>query len=204
MEIQNAVASIVSAVDITSLNALCVFFVGALGALIKDISDDGGLELPNLADGKFYLGSLGGMLIGGVAGLISGDSFIGALTGGYMGYGVIVAALGKLESKAVEVAADIPALIEKIAKKNKVDVKLALAVAEAESGFNVNAIRENAPDSIDRGLYQINSKWHPEVTEAQAFNPEFATQFFCEAVKNGNLSWWNASKPKWIDKVMAA
>jgi len=201
MDFSNAFASLASAVDIVSLNALCVFFVGALGALIKDISDDGGLELPNLADGKFYLGSLGGMLIGGVAGLISGDSFIGALTGGYMGYGVIVAALGKLETKAVEAAADIPALIEKIAKKNKVDVKLALAVAEAESGFNPAAVNTNTDGTRDRGLYQINEKWHPEVSDAQAFDPSYAAQFFCDAVKAGNLSWWNSSKSKWIDKI---
>lgn len=204
MDFSNAFASLAFAVDIVSVNALCVFFIGALGALIKDISDDGALELPNLADGKFYLGSLGGSLIGGVAGLLSGDSFIGALTGGYMGYGVIVAALGGIEKKAVEVAADIPALIEKIAKKNKVDVKLALAVAEAESSFNATATHTNGDNSIDRGIYQINSKWHPEVTEAQAFDPEFATQFFCDAVKAGNLSWWNSSKPKWIEKVYTA
>jgi hypothetical protein len=203
MDFSNDFASLAYAVDIATLNALCVFFVGALGALIKDISDDGGLEMPNLKEGKFYLGSLGGMLIGGVAGLISGDSFIGALSGGFMGYGLIVSALGKFETKAVEVAADIPALIEKIAKKNKVDVKLALAVAEAESGFDPAAVNTNTDGTRDRGLYQINEKWHPEITDAQAFNPEFAAQFFCDAVKAGNLSWWNSSKSKWSEKVYA-
>ena len=79
--------------------------------------------------------------------------------------------------------------------------KLALAVAEAESSFNPKAEHKNADGSADRGLYQINSKWHPEVSEAQAYDPEFATEFFCKAVKDGNLSWWNSSKPRWIEKV---
>lgn len=202
MDLSNAFASLASAVDIASFNALCVFLIGALGALIKDISDDDGLQLPSLKNGKFYLGFLGGCLIGGVAGLLSGDSFIGALSGGFMGYSLILSALGQVEKKAAETVADLPALIEKIAKKNKVNPTLALAVAEAESSFNKSAEHANADGSIDRGLYQINSKWHPEVSPEQAFDPEFSINFFCQAVKDGNLSWWNASKSKWIDKVV--
>lgn len=198
---QAFLASVASAVDIASFNALCLFLVGALGALVRDITDDDGLQLPTITQGKFYLGFLGGTLLGGVAGLLSGDSFLGALTAGFAGYSVIITALsGKMITtpKKQETTQEI---IERVAKKNKTDVKLALAVAEAESNFNPQAINKNADDSIDRGLFQINSKWHPEVSDQQAFDPEFATEFFCKAVKDGNLTWWNSSKSKWIDKV---
>lgn len=198
---QTFLASISSAIDIASLNALCLFLIGALGALVRDVTDDDGLQLPSINQGKFYVGFLGGALIGGVAGLISGDSFLGALTAGFAGYSVILTALNGKITPITKKEETPQQIIERIAKKNKSDVKLALAVAEAESNFNPLATNKNADDSIDRGLYQINSKWHPEVKEEQAFDPEFATEFFCKAIKDGNLSWWNASKSRWIEKV---
>lgn len=49
----------------------------------------------------------------------------------------------------------------------------AVAVALAESGGNSAAVHTNldAHRSRDRGLWQINSYWHKEVTDAQAFDP---------------------------------
>jgi hypothetical protein len=91
-------------------------------------------------------------------------------------------------------------LIKKTAKKYNIDEELAVRVAKCESGLNPKAININAPDSIDRGLYQINSKWHPEVTEEQAFNIQFSINFFCEAVKNGYIRWWKASQKCWETK----
>ncbi len=52
----------------------------------------------------------------------------------------------------------------------------AVAVALAESGGNPQAVNVNTDRyrSRDRGLWQINSHWHPEVSDAQAFNPASA------------------------------
>lgn len=49
----------------------------------------------------------------------------------------------------------------------------AVAVALAESGGNPAATHTNMDThrSRDRGLWQINSYWHKEVPDAQAFNP---------------------------------
>lgn len=49
----------------------------------------------------------------------------------------------------------------------------ATAVALAESGGRVHAANTagNTPPSRDRGLWQINDHYHPEVTDEQAFNP---------------------------------
>lgn len=52
----------------------------------------------------------------------------------------------------------------------------AVAVALAESGGNPAAVGTNSDQwrSRDRGLWQINSHWHPEVSDAAAFNPATA------------------------------
>jgi peptidoglycan hydrolase-like protein with peptidoglycan-binding domain len=54
----------------------------------------------------------------------------------------------------------------------------AIAVALAESGGRTDAVNTvgNTPSSRDRGLWQINSYWHPEVSDAQAFNPAGCAQ----------------------------
>lgn len=67
----------------------------------------------------------------------------------------------------------------------------AAAICFAESGGVTNAVLYNCKDrasgrayssktnnadawSVDRGLWQINSYWHPEVTDAAAFDPKGA------------------------------
>ena len=88
-------------------------------------------------------------------------------------------------------------VIRSIALVNKVDPDLAIRVAEAESGLNPYALNVNKSGSIDRGLYQWNSYYHSEVSNAQAFDIFESTRLFCEAVNAGNLSWWNSSKARW-------
>lgn len=88
-------------------------------------------------------------------------------------------------------------IIRRIAKEEGVDADLAVRVAKCESGLNPAAIHKNPQGSVDRGLFQINSRWHKEVSDETAFDIERSTQFFCKAFKEGHLSWWNASKKCW-------
>lgn len=56
-------------------------------------------------------------------------------------------------------------------------VAVAVAVALAETGGDAlatNVAGNWPPGSKDRGLWQINSYWHPEVTDRQAFDPASA------------------------------
>jgi peptidoglycan hydrolase-like protein with peptidoglycan-binding domain len=67
----------------------------------------------------------------------------------------------------------------------------ATAVALAESGGRPNAVNVagNHPASRDRGLWQINDYWHPEITDAQAFDP-----FRCAAAAftiSRSGVWWS-------------
>ena len=94
----------------------------------------------------------------------------------------------------------IKEMIKRVAKEYGIREEIAIGVARCESNFNPKATnkRGNHPSySIDRGLYQINSYWHSEVKDIQAFDSEFSIRFFCQAVKDGHLDWWNSSKRCW-------
>ena len=117
--------------------------------------------------------------------------------GGFSGTAVIQALVQKKTIGETVQNETIEEKIRRISGEEMVDSDLAVRVARAESSLNTKATNTNTDKSIDRGLYQINSKWHPEVTADQAFDAEFSIRFFCKAFKNGNLSWWNASKSRW-------
>lgn len=87
--------------------------------------------------------------------------------------------------------------IEDVAKNLGFDFNLACKVAKCESGLNPYAININTNGSIDRGVFQWNDKWHPEISDEEAFNVEIATKLFCQSVNDGHLSWWNSSKSCW-------
>lgn len=94
----------------------------------------------------------------------------------------------------------IEQMIRRIAVEEKIDPNLAYWVAYCESGLNPKAKNVNRNGTTDRGLFQINDYWHPYVTDEQAYDPEFSIKFFCNAVKQNKLWWWNASRPCWDKK----
>lgn len=64
-------------------------------------------------------------------------------------------------------------------------LRIAVAIALAESSLNTSAQHRNTDGSIDRGLYQINTRWHPEVSDACAYDPVCATQAAYRISGNG-------------------
>lgn len=194
---------------------LLLFAAGSAGALIKDLLSDGCLELPKKLDGKIYLGFISGIIIGGFAGYLIDGSFITAFLGGCSGSMIISGLITKAEAKTITENTEkeqekkteinnkaiskeeVEKLIRAIAHTNSVDEELAVKVAKCESGLNCNAVNTNKDGSRDRGLYQWNEKWHPEIYDECAFDPTCATKKFCEAVRAGNLKWWDASKKCW-------
>lgn len=174
-----------------------LFLAGALGALVKEIIQDNELTLPKIADGKLALGFLGSCFIGAIAGyLVDGDPVTAGLAG-YAGLSVIENFLVKKSEIIVPIKEVTEAIIRRIAKEEGGDPDLAVRVAKCESNLDCQAVNINTDSSRDRGLFQINEKWHPEVSDEEAFNPITATQFFCKACKAGNLSWWDSSKKCW-------
>jgi hypothetical protein len=70
------------------------------------------------------------------------------------------------------------------------DPAVAVAIALAESGGRTDAVRNNAgpPPSRDRGLWQINSRFHPEVSDAQAFDASASTDA-AHRISGGGTNW---------------
>lgn len=93
--------------------------------------------------------------------------------------------------------ANIISIIREIAKEYDVNPELAIRIAKCESNLIPKAVRINQNGTIDRGLYQWNDFYHPEITNECAFNIRCSTTAFCKAVKNGNINWWFASKQCW-------
>jgi len=171
--------------------------VGLLGAIIADIVKDNCLELPKLSTGKISLGFLGPALLGAMAGFLADNSILTSFTAGFTANTFITSLIPSAILKVQAMKETPEQIISRICSTLGVDASLALRVAKAESGLNPSAVNVNSDGSLDVGLFQINSKWHPSVSMSQALDPEFSATFFANAVLNGNLSWWNATRAKW-------
>jgi hypothetical protein len=179
---------------------ILVILGGITGSLIKEILDDNCLQLPSLAKGKINLGFLGSIAIGAFVGYAIDGGFISACFAGYSGISIITNLMPKTQQQNPATKTGIETIIRAVCQEEQVDPELALKVAQCESGLDPQAINTNTDGSRDRGLFQINEKYHPEVTESEAFSVVSATRFFCRAFKSGNLSWWNASRTCWDKK----
>jgi hypothetical protein len=91
----------------------------------------------------------------------------------------------------------------------------AVAVGMAESGCDPGATNTNGPTkgcpggSKDRGLWQINSCYHPSVNDKCAYNADCNAKAAL-AISNGGTDWtpWAAYKngayKQWLDEAQAA
>ena len=66
---------------------------------------------------------------------------------------------------------DITEIILKHADQNNISPSLAFALSWEESRFKPTAVNRNAA-SVDRGLFQLNSKAFPDLSEEEMFNPD--------------------------------
>ncbi len=69
----------------------------------------------------------------------------------------------------------------------------AVAVALAESGGRTDAVGTNVTGSKDRGLWQINNRAHPDVSDAEALNP-LSNAKAAYKISSGGKNWrpWSA------------
>lgn len=69
-------------------------------------------------------------------------------------------------------------------------------IAQCESQFDYMV--RGKLDPRDRGLFQWNSHFHPEITDEIAFDPEKNARLGCKAVKSGKAhAYWSASEFCW-------
>lgn len=71
---------------------------------------------------------------------------------------------------------DVAVAILEAADKENIPVSLAFALAYTESRYNVNAVNRNKDYSIDRGLFQLNSKSFPRLSEKEFFDPKVSAE----------------------------
>ena len=87
--------------------------------------------------------------------------------------------------------------------------QVSVAVSLAESSGWTRAVLINTDCSRDRGLWQINSYWHSEVSDAAAFDPNSAAQA-TYTISSGGSNWspWvtynNGAYWQYMDRAQAA
>ena len=170
---------------------------GMIGGLFKDLVEDGSLKLPQIMQGKITLGFLTSVLIGGIVGIVADGNLLEAGMAGFVGFSMISNLIPQSACAVPAKKETVTEIITRICKSQTVDPTLGIKVATCESSLNPLAVNINKDGSKDRGIFQINNVYHPEVTDTQAFDPEFSTNFFCNAFKSGNISWWDSSKTCW-------
>lgn len=171
---------------------------GAAGSLMRLVVNDQKLQLPKFDGGSLYLGALGSVLIGAAVGAVIDHSYITAFTAAYTGMSLTDKIVQKIPNPEQHAPETVEQIISRVCLARNVPFDIALRVARCESGLRPQALNVNTTGSRDRGIYQINDKYHPDVTDAQAFDPEFAANWFCTAYLNGKLdAYWSASKKCW-------
>lgn len=106
------------------------------------------------------------------------------------------------KDKSITETALVKLTIQRIADLYAVDAVLAVRVARCESGLDPHQTGINKDWSLDRGLYQWNDKYHPEISDTCAYNLECATKKFCIAIRDNHLSWWDSSKHCWSQQTL--
>jgi Lysozyme like domain len=96
-----------------------------------------------------------------------------------------------------------------VLQRHFADPVVAVAIEWAEAGGDTEATHLNGDGSIDRGLWQINNRFHPEVSAAQAFDAHASTDA-AYRLSFGGTVWtpWavfnNGTYTRWIDSARAA
>lgn len=71
-------------------------------------------------------------------------------------------------------------------------LNIIVAIAQAESGLNTAAQHSNSDGSLDRGILQINARYHPEVSDACAYDATCSFQQGYRISSSGtNFSPWS-------------
>jgi len=81
------------------------------------------------------------------------------------------------------------------AEKAEIDPVKVLMLVQAESNFDQYAVNYNPRNnSFDRGLFQLNSKAHPEISKECAFSIKCSTKESLKLIKRRGFKEWSANK----------
>jgi Transglycosylase SLT domain len=85
-------------------------------------------------------------------------------------------------------AQEVKAYVQTQATEYGVNPKLALWIVKHESEFNPRA---RGDGEASRGLWQISRIYHPEVSDAMAFNVASSTEWSLERIRSGKANEWS-------------
>jgi hypothetical protein len=83
---------------------------------------------------------------------------------------------------------EVKAYVQTEATEYGVNPKLALWIVKHESEFNPRA---KGDGEASRGLWQISRIYHPEVSDAMAFNVASSTEWSLERIRSGKANEWS-------------
>lgn len=72
---------------------------------------------------------------------------------------------------------DVALAILAEADNNDIPLSLAFALAYTESRYNTKATNKNSNETVDRGLFQLNSNSFPALTEADFYDPYISSKY---------------------------
>jgi hypothetical protein len=78
--------------------------------------------------------------------------------------------------------------------KAGLDGDLAVKISWLESKHKLDAVNVNKDGSRDRGVLQINSRWHPEVSDECAFDLSCSVKEGIRIVKSSGWNQWTTLK----------
>jgi len=85
-------------------------------------------------------------------------------------------------------AQEVKTYVQTQAMEYGVNPKLALWIVKHESEFNPHA---KGDGEASRGLWQISRIYHPEVSDAVAFNVASSTEWSLERIRSGKVNEWS-------------
>lgn len=83
----------------------------------------------------------------------------------------------------------VKAYVQRQAVKRGVDPQVALWIVKHESSFNPRA---KGDGEASRGLWQISRIYHPEVSDAEAFNVVASTEWSLRRIRSGKVGEWSS------------
>ena len=112
----------------------------------------------------------------------------------YKSHRAQLATLARLPANPLKLQSDKPtalevkAFVQTQATEYGVNPKLALWIVKHESAFNPHA---KGDGEASRGLWQISKIYHPEVSDAVAFNVASSTEWSLERIRSGKVNEWS-------------
>lgn len=99
----------------------------------------------------------------------------------------VIAPVTPVSDQVVVKELTIKQKVDKYAALYKVSPSLMQGVVDCESSYNPKALGDNGHS---RGIAQIHDLYHPEISNTQAYDPDFALDYLAKSISQGKGHEW--------------